>query len=118
METGKGLKGRIARANTQLDPFLKACHPWLSEYVKTHSELDLNESDVDVLLGVQEEQKPDPKPSKRAAGAAGAAGATGAAGTAGAAKPSQPAEIFEISPFPPVSTDTSAVRFSGTGIRK
>ena len=103
METGKGLKGRIARANTQLDPFLKACHPWLSEYVKTHSELDLNESDVDVLLGVQEEQKPDPKPSKRAAGAAGAAGATGAAGTAGAAKPSQPAEIFEISPFPPAT---------------
>ena len=88
METGKAVKGRIARANTQLDPFLKACHPWLSEYVRSHPELDLNESDVDVLLGVQEEQKPDPKPSKRAAGGA---------------KPSKRDEIFEISPFPPAT---------------
>ena len=89
METGKALKGRIARANTQLDPFLKACRPWLSEYVRSHAELDLNESDVDVLLGVQEEPRPDPKPSKRAA--------------SGAAKPAAAEESFEISPFPPAT---------------
>ena len=89
MESGvyARIQRRIARTNTQLDPFLKACHPWLSEYVKSHAELELNESDVDVLLGVQEEPKTEPKPSKRTA--------------EHGAKSSKPAETFEISPFPP-----------------
>lgn len=78
---------RIARSNPQLDSFLKACRPWLLSYTKNHSELELSDQDVDMLLGLHVDSKSEVKQKKTK--------------VENPAKPASQNKGTAISPFPP-----------------